>query len=236
MKAALVTGGSRGLGRETALALARAGYAVAVNFLRDEDAAREVAGQAGVGAFAVRADVGNMADVQAMAREVIKRFGRLDVLINNAGRTADALLVQTSEEVWDGLMAVNLKGPFNTIRAFAPLMQGSGGGHIVNVTSYSAICGRAGQAAYSASKAALVGLTRVAARELAMYNIKVNALVPGYMPTDMGVKSPEALERAKEESLVGRLSDPAGVAGFIVELIRHEGISGQVIALEGRVL
>lgn len=236
MKVAIVTGGSRGLGRETALALGRAGYGVAVNYRINETAAREVAGLIGEHALCVRADVGDAGEVRAMANEVDERFGRLDALINNAGRTTDALLVRTTVDVWDELMAVNLKGPFNTIKSFTPLMKRSGGGHILNVSSYTALKGRAGQAAYGASKAALLGLTRVAAMELAMYNIKVNALVPGYMPTGMGAGSAQAIKRAREESLVGMHSSAADVAGFIVMLMEFEGATGQIFALEGRVL
>ena len=131
-------------------------------------------------------------------------------------------------------MEVNLKGCFNTVKAFAPLMMKSGGGHMINISSYSGARGKAGQAAYSASKAALIGLTYTLAKELSEYKIKVNAVLPGYMPTEMGSKASEAMKKAKEESITGSLSDPKKVAEFIAYLITTENITGQVFCLDSR--
>jgi 3-oxoacyl-[acyl-carrier protein] reductase len=233
-KVALVTGGARGLGRETSLALASRGYAVAVNYLRSDNEARELS-KSIKDVLLLKADVSESAAVGRMADEVVSRWSRLDVLVNNAGTTADALLIKLKEEDWDRVLGTNLKGCFNTIRVFAPLMRDSGGGHIVNVSSVSGTRGKEGQAAYAASKAALLGLTVSAARELSEYNIRVNALLPGYMPTDMGRANPAAMAAARGKSLSGRLSDPAEVAAFIGWLVGTESITGQVFTLDSRI-
>jgi 3-oxoacyl-[acyl-carrier protein] reductase len=233
-KAALITGGSMGLGRDVSLALSRAGYAVAVNYLKSEGEARELSESLG-DPLLLKADVSDSSEVGGMAAEVEKRWGRLDVLVNNAGTTADALLVKLSEEEWDRVMDTNLKGCFNTIRAFAPLMKNAGGGHIVNISSISGTRGREGQAAYSASKAALLGLTATAARELSEYDIRVNAVLPGYMPTAMGGANERAMDRARAESVLGRLSEPSEVARFITWLVGTRNITGQVFTLDSRV-
>jgi 3-oxoacyl-[acyl-carrier protein] reductase len=233
-KTALVTGGSRGLGAEVSVALGRAGYKVAVNYRAGASLAEEVATRTGPAAVALKADVADAAQVEAMAEAIARRWGRLDVLVNNAGITRDALLPRLSEEDWDKAIRVNLKGCFNTARALAPLMRGSGGGHIVNVSSRSGLSGNAGQAAYSASKAAILGLTKSLAAELGEYYVRVNAVLPGYMPTDMGGGSPAAMERAMKESLLGRLSEPAEAASFIVWLAGTRGITGQAFCLDSR--
>jgi 3-oxoacyl-[acyl-carrier protein] reductase len=232
-KAALVTGGSRGLGREIALALGEAGFGVAVNYLKNGAQAGEVAA-AMEDAIAVRADMRNPSEVAEMARAVEKRWGRLDALINNAGITKDALLIKLSGDDWDEVMDTNLNGCFNALKTFVPLLLKSGGGHIVNISSRSGLRGKAGQAAYSSSKAALIGLTRTLAAELGVHNIRVNAVLPGYMPTGMGKDAKAAIERAQRESLLGRLSDPKEAAAFVAWLLRTEGITGQVFTLDSR--
>jgi 3-oxoacyl-[acyl-carrier protein] reductase len=233
-KVALVTGGSRGLGKEVALELAGVGYKVTVNYVKESSRAEEVLRLARGEAFAVRANVADMAQVLDMATEIMHRWGRLDLLINNAGITGDALLLKTTEEEWDKLMRINLRGCFNTVRVFAPFLKKMGGGHIVNVSSRSGLIGRAGQTAYSATKAALIGFTRSLAVDLGRYNIKVNAVLPGYMPTDMGNTASGAIKHAKEKSLIGKLSDPAEVASFITWLAGTEGITGQIFSLDSR--
>jgi 3-oxoacyl-[acyl-carrier protein] reductase len=234
-KVAFVTGGSRGLGREIAVALGRGGYSVCVNYRTDQSGAEEAARAAGSGAFTLRADVSSQSEVADFKGVIKKRYGRLDVLVNNAGITSDSLLMKQKMEDWERVIDTNLKGCFNTIKYLAPLMAEKGGGHIINVSSRSGLKGRAGQAAYSASKAALLGLTYTAARELGRENIKVNAVLPGYMPTDMGKHAPKALQRAREESLLGSLSDTAEVASFIAWLASTEAITGQVFSIDSRV-
>jgi 3-oxoacyl-[acyl-carrier protein] reductase len=169
-----------------------------------------------------------------MASEIGGRWGRLDVLVNNAGITRDGLLVMFREDDWDRVQGVNLTGPFLTTRACVPLMEKAGGGHIVNIASRSGTKGKAGQSAYSASKAGLVGLTFTAARELGPGNIRVNAVLPGYLPTDMGASSENAMAMAREHSALGRLADPAETASFIAWLVGTAGITGRVFDLDSR--
>jgi 3-oxoacyl-[acyl-carrier protein] reductase len=236
MKVALVTGASRGLGREIALALGKEGYNVVVNYLKEKEKAEKLLKAIGEGSMAYGADVGDMNQARKMCEEVKKRYGRLDALINNAGVARDALLIKTSEDDWDFVIRTNLGGCFNTIRVFGGLMAEGGGGHIINISSYSGMKGKAGQAAYSASKAALLGLTRVAALELGMYNIRVNALLPGYMPTDMGKAAGRAMEEAMMENPLGRLSGMEEVSAFISYLLNTQSITAQVFTLDGRVI
>ena len=168
--------------------------------------------------------------------QIEKRFGRLDAVINNAGITKDNLLLRQSEGDWDRLINTNLKGCFNVIRAMAPLMERSGGGHMLNISSYSGVKGKAGQAAYSASKAALIGLSHTVAKELAGHGIRVNVLLPGYMMTEMGAGAQKAMEKAREESISNNLSDPLEVAAFVAYLLGTKNITGQVFSLDSRII
>lgn len=233
MKHILITGASRGLGREIALTLGRQGYAVAINYYASEKEALELSKSLG-NAIAIKADVGDMNQVIEMEKELRKRWGRLDALINNAGIAKDSLLIKTEEAEWDEVIRINLKGAFNTINVLTSLMIESGGGHIINISSRSGLRGKEGQAGYSASKAGLIGLTLSAAKELGRHNIRVNAILPGYMPTRMGLKADEAMRQAKEASLLGRLSDTKEVSGFISWLLQTETITGQVFSLDSR--
>lgn len=234
----VITGGSGGLGMEMAYAFSEHGYNVVINYLQSSRTALKVtnaiAKTTGNKAVAVRADVSNFYDVSEMAEFVKKEFGRVDVFVNNAGITKDALLIRQTEEEWDRIIGVNLKGVFNTIKFFVPIM--TSGGHIINISSYSGLKGKEGQAAYSASKAALIGLTKTAALELAEYKIKVNTILPGYMPTKMGIAAKTALQKAKNDSILNTLSDPKEIARFIVYLADTENITGQVFCLESRII
>lgn len=233
-KVAVITGASGGLGREISKAFHENGYGIVINYLESEKSAQKIVRATGDAAIAVKADVSRFEDASRMAETVRKKWGKVDVLINNAGITKDSLLIKQSERDWDRIMDVNLKGAFNCIKAFALLMKD--GGHIINISSYSGLKGKEGQAAYSASKAALLGLTKTAAIELAEYKIRVNAILPGYMSTKMGISADEALKRAKEASLLNTLSDPEKVARFIVYLAGTENITGQVFCLESRII
>lgn len=234
MKHVLITGASRGLGKEIATTLSKKGYKVAINYLKSEKEAERLVSLLN-NAISIKADVGEMKQVKEMGNEIRKRWGRLDTLINNAGITKDNLLIKTTPQDWDEVIRVNLKGSFNTIKVFTPLLIESGGGHIINISSYSGLRGKAGQSAYSASKSSIFGLTYTLAKELAGYNIRVNALCPGYMQTEMGLKAEEAMEKAKEESTLKRLSEPKEVAGFIAWLLETEAITGQVFMMDSRV-
>ena len=233
---AFVTGASRGLGREIALALGRNGYLVIINYLSSDEEAHRVTREIGENARVIKGDIGDPKQAGKMAAMVEEEFGSLRAIINNAGITMDNLLVRQSEKEWDAVVRTNLKGSFNIIRRLAPIMIKSGGGHIVNVSSLSGVRGKAGQPAYSASKAALLGLTRAAAVELAGHNIRVNAVLPGYMMTEMGANARKALEKAKEESVTGRLSVPEDVAEFVVFLLKTGNITGQVFNLDSRII
>ncbi|MBI5212141.1 MAG: SDR family oxidoreductase [Nitrospirae bacterium] len=233
-KVAVIIGGAGGLGREIAKAFHENAYCVVINYLESGTQARELSEMMGGSVLTVKADVANPDEVSAMAEHVYKEWGRVDALVNNAGITKDALLIKQGEKDWDRIMDVNLKGAFNCIKAFAPLMKD--GGHIINISSYSGLKGKEGQAAYSASKAALLGLTKTAAIELAEHGIKVNAILPGYMSTKMGIKAEDALKMAREASLLNALSDPKETARFIVYLTSTKNITGQVFCLESRIL
>ncbi|MBI5101867.1 MAG: SDR family NAD(P)-dependent oxidoreductase [Nitrospirae bacterium] len=234
-KIALITGGSRGLGRTIALTLAGNGYTVVINYVSHPAEAEKVAEEAGGGSFAIRADIALREEVSSMAEEVRRKFGRLDLLINNAGIAKDNLLVRQSEGEWDEILGVNLGGCFNTITAMSPLMIKSGGGHIINISSLSGVRGKAGQAAYSASKAALLGLTLAASRELGEAGIRVNAVLPGYLMTEMGMKAGKAAESARKSSILNTAGSDREVADFVLYLAGTRNITGQIFSLDSRI-
>jgi 3-oxoacyl-[acyl-carrier protein] reductase len=232
----LVTGSSRGLGKAIALAFGRRGHKVVVHYRDNNTGAEDTASQIKE-VIALKADVRNFTEVNKLIDTVIKKWGRIDVLINNAGITQESLLLKTSEKDFDDVAATNLKGPFNFIRAVALYMVKQKSGHIMNISSIAGIKGKTGLSAYSASKAGLIGLTLSAAKELGRYNIMVNAILPGYLLTDMGMASGEkAKERALEESLVKKFSDPDSTSEFVCLLSETEGITGQVFNLDSRII
>jgi 3-oxoacyl-[acyl-carrier protein] reductase len=236
----IVTGASRGLGRQIALRFGKAGDRIVVNFLRNEGSAREVAeeiARTGGEAFSFQADVRVSSVVEALVAGTIRRWGAVDVLVNNAGLTKDGLLLRMAEASWDDVIASNLTGPFHCIRAAAASMMKQRSGQIISIGSIVWIQGREGQANYSASKAGLVGLTRACARELGPYNIKVNAVLPGFLSTDMGKKASDAvLERVRRENALGRPSDPVEVAEFVYRLSLMANVSGQTFNLDSRII
>ena len=236
MPVALVTGAARGLGKQVALMLSAYGYSVAVNYVSSHKEADNLIKAMGNDSTALKADVGDISEVRAMAEEIKKTFGKLDVIVNNAGISRDNLLLKQTEVEWDNVIRTNLKGCFNVISTLSPLMIQSGGGSIINISSYSGMKGKAGQSAYSASKAAILGLTVSAAQELSEYNIRVNAILPGYMMTEMGRMARKAAEDAEEKSVLKKLSQPKEVADFILYLLATQNISGQVFSLDSRII
>ena len=238
-KIALVTGGSRGIGRAVCLKLAACGADVAVNFSGDVGAAETVAGEVrnmGRRATAIRADVADAASVQSMMDKVAGEFGGVDILVNNAGVNSDGLLVRMKEEDWDRVIAVNLKGTFNCSQAAAKVMMKKRSGNIINVSSVVGITGNAGQANYTAAKAGVIGLTKTCARELASRNIRVNAVAPGFIETEMTAALSEEL-RAQVASRIplGYFGAADDVANCIVFLASDASgyITGQTIVVDG---
>lgn len=232
----LITGSSRGLGRSIALALGAKGHSVAVHYKEDRDGAEEVASKIN-DSIIVRADVRHPDEVEFCIKAVIRIWGRIDLLVNNAGITKESLFVKTSEEDFDEVIGTNLKGPFNFIRTIVPYMGRENSGHIINISSYAGLKGREGLSAYSAAKAGLIGMTMSAAKELSRYNIAVNAILPGYMLTDMGAGSTEkGKEQALKESVIKDYSDPSSTAEFICYLSGTKGVTGQVFNLDSRIL
>ena len=238
-KVALVTGGSRGIGRAICLRLAGAGSFVAVNYARNEGAARQtlrLIEETGGEAEALRFDVADHKAATETIAALIKRKGRIDILVNNAGESRDGLLVRMKEPDWDRVIDTNLKGAFNCSRAVAYTMMKQRSGRIINVSSIVALSGNAGQANYSASKAGLVGLTKSLARELAPRAICVNAVAPGLIDTDMtSALTEEQREKILEEIPLSRLGTPDDVAGVVLFLASDEAgyITGQVIGVNG---
>lgn len=232
----LITGSSRGLGRSIALALGAVGHSVAVHYRDDKNGAEDVASKLN-DTVIVRADVRKLDEVKASVDEVVKKWGRIDLLINNAGITKESLLLKTSEEDFDEVIDTDLKGPFNFTRTAARYMLKQKSGHIINISSYAGLKGKEGLSAYSAAKAGLIGMTMSSAKELSRYNIMVNAVLPGYMLTDMGVGSTgKGKEQALKESIVKEYSDSRSVAEFICCLAGTKGVTGQVFNLDSRII
>ena len=231
---AIVTGGAVGLGREIVVALSQSGCRVCVNYHTSRGAATKLSADLGDKAISVQANVCIRDEVSAMVDRVVDKWGGVDIVVNNAGVAKDALLIKQSEEDWDSVMVVHVKGALNLIQCCVPHM--NHGGHIINISSYSGLKGKKGQAAYSAAKAALLGLTKSAALELAAHGIKVNAVLPGYMFTGMGSAATGSLELARRESLLHTLSDPLEVARFIAYLVTTKTITGQTFIFDSRIV
>jgi 3-oxoacyl-[acyl-carrier protein] reductase len=238
-KTAIVTGGSLGIGSAIAVALGREGANVALNYRKHAEEADQVAGmvqEAGGMGIAVRADVSSFEDAQNMVGSVVERFGGLDIIVNNAGVNRDRTIWKMSEEEWDTVISINLKGYFNYIRAAAPIFKEQKAGKIVNVTSINGLRGKFGQSNYSASKAGIIGLTKAVARELGTFNVNVNAVAPGLIETEMMKQAPEKVkEMALAEIVLKRLGRPEEVADVVVFLCseRSRHITGEVINVSG---
>ncbi len=238
-KVALVTGGSMGIGTAISLDMARNGADVALTYRKHEAEARAVVEEIQkmkqkAGAYQV--DVSDFNAVQNLVAQVVDDFGRLDILVNNAGMNWDGVVWKMTEEQWDAVINVDLKGTFNFIRALAPVFREQNSGKIINITSINGLRGKFGQTNYSAAKAGAIGLTKAVAKELGKYSVNVNAVAPGMIMTDMYRDlSEEFKQKAAEETVFNRLGLPEDVANLVTflasEKARH--ITGEVIKVDG---
>ncbi len=237
-KVALVTGGAQGIGKAIALLLARNGADIAVSDINLEKA-RETADevrQMGRDSLAIEANVADLKDVERMMDAIVERFGRIDILVNNAGITRDRLILRMTEEDWDTVLAVNLKGTFNCTKTAIRHMSKQKSGRIVSIASVVGAMGNAGQANYAASKAGVIGFTKTIAREFAVRGINVNAIAPGYIQTPMTDAVPEkAKEELKRLIPMQRLGQPEDVAQAVLFLVSGNSsyITGQVLHVNG---
>ena len=238
-KIALVTGASRGIGRQIAISMAREGALVIVNYngsaARAEETVKEIT-ESGGQAEAVQCNVSDYAAVEEMMKYVIGKYKRLEVLVNNAGITKDNLLMKMGEEDFDAVIGINLKGAFNCTKHVSRQMLKQKGGRIINISSVSGVMGNAGQANYCASKAGVIGLTKSVARELGSRGITVNAIAPGFIDTEMTEVLSEDVKKAMGEQIplkrFGRTEDVAEAAVFLAS-DRAAYITGQVINVDG---
>ena len=238
-KIALVTGASRGIGRQIALTLAKEGAVVIVNYngsaAKAEEVVREIT-EAGGTAEAVQCSVSDYAKTEEMMKDLIARYKRIDILVNNAGITKDNLLMKMNEEEYDAVLDTNLKGTFNCIKHISRQMLKQKSGRIINISSVSGVLGNAGQANYCAAKAGVIGLTKSAAKELASRGITVNAVAPGFIKTEMTDVLKDDIKKAIMENIpmkaFGETEDIANAVAFLAsEEARY--ITGQVISVDG---
>ena len=238
-KIALITGAGRGIGRAIAIALAKEGAEVVINYNGSEERAKEVKQtieENGGKASIYKCNVSDFTACEAMIKDIVKEYGHLDILVNNAGITKDGLIMKMKEEDFDSVLNVNLKGTFNTIRHSARQMLKQRSGKIINISSVSGILGNVGQANYAASKAGVIGLTKTMARELGSLGITVNAIAPGFVDTEMTeVLSEEIRENACKQIILGRFGKPEDIANTAVFLASDKAdyITGQVISVDG---
>lgn len=241
-KCALITGATRGIGKQIAITLAKQGYNIALNYRKEneelENTKKEIE-NIGVQILAVKGDVANFEDCENFVKQVIERFGQIDVLVNNAGITKDMLLMRMKKEDFEQVIDTNLVGTFNVTKNVVPYMMKARSGRIINISSVVGISGNAGQTNYSASKAGIIGFTKSLAKEIASRNILVNAVAPGFIETNMTdvLKDDVKQEIAKNIPLkrMGTTQDVANVVKFLVS-DDSSYITGQVINVDGGML
>lgn len=238
-KVALITGGSMGIGTSISLDLAKNGADVALTYRKHEDEAKAIAAQIqnmGRKAEAFQVDVSNFDEAQKLVTKIVQEFGHVDILVNNAGMNWDGVVWKMTEEQWDKVIDVDLKGTFNFIRAVSPLFREQKSGKIINITSINGLRGKFGQANYSAAKAGTIGLTKTVAKELGRSNVNVNTVAPGMILTDMFKDLPEEFkQKAADETVFNRLGEPGDVADLVTFLAsdKSKHITGEVIKVDG---
>ena len=238
-KVALVTGASRGIGRAIALKLSDEGAKVAINFAGNIEKAEEVKAEIekrGGAAMLVQGKVDNLEVVNDIVKKVVDEWGTVDILVNNAGITRDNLLLKMSESDFDEVIATNLKGVFNCIKAVTRIMMKQRSGKIVNMTSVVGLTGNISQANYAAAKAGVIGLTKSTAKELASRGVTVNAIAPGFITTDMTDKLPDKIKETTLSQIpLGKFGTPEDVANLAAFLVSDQAayITGQVINVDG---
>ncbi len=238
-KIALVTGAAKGIGRSIAMELAKRGAFVIINYRGSQEQAKKTLDEitkAGGRGEIFACDVSDFSRTKEMVESILNAHKRIDIVVNNAGITRDGLLMAMSEEMFDAVIAANLKGTFHVMQAVTRAMIKQKGGRIINISSVSGVLGNAGQVNYSASKAGIIGMTKAAARELASRGITVNAVAPGFINTDMTAVLPDKI---KEEILNGiplhKIGDPEDIANTVAFLASDEAkyITGQTISVDG---
>ena len=238
-KTVFVTGGSRGIGKEVALKFAENGYNVVINYVSsktDVEALKSEFEGKGVKALIMQADVTDKTAIEELVKKAIEKFGAIDVLVNNAGITRDNLLMRMSEEEFDKVIEINLKGTYIVTKAVTKYMMKKRKGSIINLSSVVGVAGNAGQCNYAASKAGIIGFTKSIAKELASRNIRANAVAPGFIETDMtAVLSDEVKENIHNQIPLKRMGTAKEVANLIYFLGSDESayITGQVINIDG---
>ena len=238
-KVALITGATRGIGKQIALTLAKEGYDIAINYRKEnedlENTKKELA-EIGVEVLAVQGDVSNYEDCERFVKQVIEKFGHIDVLVNNAGITRDSLLIRMKEEDFKQVVDTNLGGTFNVTKNVISYMMKAHSGRVINISSVVGVAGNAGQTNYSASKAGIIGFTKSLAKEVASRNILVNAIAPGFIETDMtGVLKEEIRNEIAKNIPVKRMGSAQEVAKVVKFLASEDSsyITGQVINVDG---
>ena len=241
-KVAFITGGTRGIGRQIAIALAKAGYDIAVNYRTENEdltITKSEIEKLGVKCLPVQGDVSSFEDSENMTKQVVEQLGRVDVLVNNAGITKDTLLMRMKKEDFEDVLQVNLVGTFNVTKSVIPYMMKQKEGRIINLSSVVGISGNAGQANYAASKAGIIGFTKSLAKEVGSRNILVNAVAPGFIETQMtDVLKEEIKEEIKKTIPLKRMGTVEDVANVVKFLASNESsyITGQVLQVDGGML
>ncbi len=238
-KTAIVTGGSSGIGAAISLTFANLGSNIVIIDWKDEIEAQEIINKIkniNKKVLFIKADVSNYNNAQKAIQDSINEFGKIDILVNNAGINKDGVVWKMTEEQWDSVININLKGYFNYIRAVSPIFKEQNSGKILNITSINGLRGKFGQANYSAAKAGIIGLTKTVAKELGKYNVNVNAIAPGLIETEMMKNADEIVRKqAMADIILNRIGQPediANTAAFLCsELARH--ITGEIIKVDG---